>query len=58
MVPIMRIADTATWSKELQDLVFAEQVAVIPYDLEMEYRDWSYRTCVKEVLHSSGIVLN
>lgn len=54
---IILVADSSTWSKILQDLVSAEQVAVTPYNLELGYDYWSYRMCVNAVLHSSGIVL-
>lgn len=54
---ITLVADNSTWSKNLQDLVSAEQVAVTPYNLKLDYSYWSYRMCVNSVLHSSGIVL-
>lgn len=54
---IILVADTSTWSEKLQDLVAAEQVAVTPYNLYLDYDYWNYRMCVNAVLHTSEIVL-
>ncbi|MCJ1470818.1 tRNA(m(1)G37)methyltransferase, partial [Pseudocyphellaria aurata] len=48
--PEIKADDTATWSKKLQDLVSAEQIAVIPYDLEMDYDCWNYHDIMSAIL--------
>ena len=34
--------DDSTWSTKLQELVDSQQVALAPYDLEMNYNHWNY----------------
>jgi len=38
--------DESTWSLKLSDLVKSSQVAVMPYDLAVDYSYWTYRMYV------------
>ena len=38
--------DPETWSSTLQELAKERQIAVAPYDLELSYEHWNYRTYV------------
>lgn len=42
--PEIKADDTSTWSQKLQDLVSAEEVALTPYNLHLDYDYWNYRT--------------
>lgn len=39
---IVLVADTSTWSKKLKDLVSAEQIAMTPFTLDLNYDHWGY----------------
>lgn len=43
---IVLVADTSTWSKKLKDLVSAEQVAMTPFTLDLNYSHWNYCRCI------------
>lgn len=38
----LTLADSTTWSSILQEAVKAEELGVIPYDLNLDYNYWTY----------------
>ena len=42
--PDIRPQDPSTWTSKLQQLIQENKVAVTPYELELDYDIWTYRT--------------
>ena len=42
----LHLQDPETWSSTLRELAKERQIAVAPYDLELKYEYWNYRTYV------------
>ncbi len=45
-VMLILYVDDSTWSPKLSDLVKSSQVAIMPYELAVDYNYWTYRTYV------------
>ena len=46
MHELIRKTDASTWSPRLHELIEAEKVSLIKYELIMDYGYWTYRTYV------------
>lgn len=48
--PEIKADDTSTWSQKLQDLVSAEEVALTPYNLHLDYDYWNYHEIMSVII--------
>lgn len=44
------LADPTTWSSTLHEAVKGQELGIIPFDLELDYDYWTYRTYVADML--------
>ena len=52
--PEIRPQDPSTWTSKLQQLIQENKVAVTPYELELDYDVWTYRTDTRRLPFSSS----
>ncbi|KAL2352263.1 Met-10+ like-protein-domain-containing protein [Cryomyces antarcticus] len=48
--PEIKHDDSSTWSAKLRDSVKAEEVGVVPYELELDYKYWTYHDIISAIL--------
>lgn len=46
---MLTLLDASTWSSSLREAVATEELGVIPFDLQIDYEYWTYRTYVNHV---------
>lgn len=47
--PEVKAEDSSTWSETLHEVSKRKEVTIIPYDLELDYNYWQYRTYVPKL---------
>ncbi|RDW60160.1 tRNA (guanine(37)-N1)-methyltransferase [Coleophoma crateriformis] len=48
--PEVKVGDSTTWSDTLKEAVNLNEVGVIPYNLELDYKYWTYQDIMESVL--------
>ncbi|KAH6670644.1 guanine-N(1)--methyltransferas-like protein [Halenospora varia] len=53
--PEVKAGDSSTWSSDLQAAVKAEEVGVIPYELTLDYKYWTYHDVMTSLLPEDAL---